>query len=236
MTRSRVCARTARVGPRRPRGFTLIEVMVALTLFALMGGVLFGSLRLVGRTWDGGEAKVAQVSEMRQTQTFLRTQLEEAYPKHMRKMNEFPVLFTGTADEVRYMAPLPERVLEGGLLYFRLAMKQDGDRGALVLERVQADADGQQLPEFDGAESSILADNIGALKIGYFGRDPGAMEIEAPSWRDRWDDTQLLPMLIRVDVTPRAGPPWPTLLVAPRHSPEAGCRVWDTSRSRCVRP
>ena len=50
------------------RGFTLVEILVALTLFALMGSVLMGSLRLAGRSWDTGEAKIAQVSEMRQTQ------------------------------------------------------------------------------------------------------------------------------------------------------------------------
>ena len=51
---------------------------------------------------------------------------------------------------------------------------------------------------------------------------------KAPTWRDRWDDTQLLPVLIQVEVTPRQGAPWPPLLVAPRAAPEAGCRAWDT--------
>jgi general secretion pathway protein J len=225
------------IPPSAHAGFTLVELLVALTLFALMGSVLFGSLRLAGRSWDGGEAKVAQVSEMRQTQTFLRSQLEGAYPKHMRKMQDFPVLFTGSAEEIRYMAPLPERVVEGGIMYFRLGFRQDGDSGQLVLDRVLPDADAMQLPEFDSTDSStVLADGVTGLKIAYFGREPGAMETETPTWRDRWEDTQILPMLIRIDVTLRKGPPWPTLLVAPRQAPEAGCRIWDYTRLRCVRP
>jgi hypothetical protein len=29
--------------------------------------MMFGSLNFAGRSWDGGEAKVAEVNEMRQT-------------------------------------------------------------------------------------------------------------------------------------------------------------------------
>ena len=69
----------------RDRGFTLIELVVALMLLALMSSVLFGSLQLAGRSWDGGEAKVAQVTEMRATQQFLREQLAGAYPQRLPK-------------------------------------------------------------------------------------------------------------------------------------------------------
>ena len=34
------------------RGFTLIELLIALTLMALMSAVLFGSLKLAGKSWD----------------------------------------------------------------------------------------------------------------------------------------------------------------------------------------
>ncbi len=228
---------SAGLGAASPAGgFTLIELLVALTLFALMASVLMGSLRLAGRSWEGGEAKVEQVSEMRQTQTFLRTQIAEMYPKHMRKIAELPLLFVGTAEEMRYVAPLPERVVEGGLMYFRLALREDGDRTQLVLERMLPDADAAQLPDFDGAEATVLADGVEAFKLAYFGRAPGAMESETPTWHDRWDDPQLLPMLIRMDVKPKNAPAWPTLVVAPRQSPEAGCRIWDYTRLRCVRP
>ena len=66
--------------------------------------------------------------------------------------------------------------------------------------------------------------------IGYFGREADAAPSVAPSWRDQWNDTQRLPLLIRIDVAPKAGPPWPTLYVAPREAPEAGCRAWDVAR------
>ena len=40
--------------------------------------------------------------------------------------------------------------------------------------------------------------------------------------------------LIRIDVTPKQGAPWPTLYVAPREAPEAGCRAWDMRASAAL--
>ena len=120
--------------------------------------------------------------------------------------------------------------------YYRLALsKVPGKREtALMLERVIPDLDALAMPTFDDAERSVLADDVKTLKISYLGRDKGATYDTAPTWRNRWDDTQLLPILIRVEVTPRQGAPWPPLVIAPRAAPEAGCRAWDTVRTQCV--
>jgi len=89
-------------------------------------------------------------------------------------------------------------------------------------------------PEFANADRSVLAEGIASLKLGYYGRDPDAAPSVAPSWRDQWADPQRLPLMIRIDVTPKQGPAWPTLYVAPREAPEAGCRAWDAARERCA--
>ena len=51
-----------RAGDRRSlakqEGFTLLELIVALVLLGLLSAVLFGSLRLAGRSTQGGEAAV----------------------------------------------------------------------------------------------------------------------------------------------------------------------------------
>jgi general secretion pathway protein J len=215
------------------RGFTLVELTIALVLLALLAAVLMGSLNLAGTSLDRGEAKAEATSSMRQTQAFLRTNLEEQYPQRMRKIAEFPLLFGGERDELRYAAPLPARVAGGGVWYFRLALDGNDARSPLVLERALPDVNDTKMPEFRDAERSILAQDIAELRIGYFGRDKDANDASEPTWRDRWDDAQRLPLLIRVDVVPKRGPPWPTLVVAPREGPEAGCRAWDAGRLRC---
>jgi general secretion pathway protein J len=215
-------------------GFTLVELTIALVLLALLAGVLFGSLGFAGTSLERGEAKVDGTSSMRLAQAFLRANLEEQHPLRMRKIAEFPLLFAGDRDELRYAAILPARVAGGGVWFYRLSVDRNNNRAPLVLERVLPDLNASQVPDFRDAERSVLAEGIRELKLGYFGRDAGAADTNDPSWRDRWDDPQRLPLLVRIDVTPNQGPAWPTLVVAPREAPEAGCRAWDPARLRCV--
>ena len=220
----------------RDGGFTLVELMIALVLMAGMASILFGSLSLAARSWDGGEAKVLQVSDMRTAQTYLRAQLSAQYPQRLWKAAELPLLFAGSREEMRYAAALPERVAEGGVYYFRLAVVRTGEKSQLVQERVIPDLAALQEPEFRDAERSVLAEDIAELAIGYFGRDANAADADEPTWRDRWDDQQRLPLLVRIDVKPAKGAAWPTLVVEPRRSPEAGCPAWDQRAGRCARP
>ena len=219
---------------RLARGFTLLELTIALVLLALMAAMMFGSLSFAGRSWDGGEAKATQVNEMRQTEEFLRAQLGAQFPLRARKVAEFPLWFTGERDEVRFAAALPSRVAEGGIYFFRLAVVKDGDKSLLVQERIIPDPASLDEPVFTDADRSVLAEGIAELKIGYLGRDAGAADADNPTWRDKWEDKQRLPMLLRIDVIPEKGQPWPQLVVEPRQGPEAGCRAWNFNLGRCV--
>jgi general secretion pathway protein J len=216
------------------RGFTLLELTIALVLLALMAAMMFGSLSFAGRSWDGGEAKATQVNEMRQTEEYLRAQLASQFPLRAKKVAEFPLRFAGERNEMRYAAALPSRVAEGGVYYFRLSVVREGDKSLLVQERVIPDPGALDEPDFRGAPRSVLAEGIGELRISYYGLDPDVADADTPSWRDKWDDRQRLPLLVRIEVVPEKGQPWPQLVVEPRHAPEAGCRVWNPSRQRCA--
>jgi general secretion pathway protein J len=220
--------------PSRARGFTLVELSIALVLLALMAAVIYGALGFAGTSWDRGEAKADSTASMRLAEDFLRAQLEAQHPLRMRKVAEFPLLFGGERDELRYAAQLPSRVAAGGIWYYRLSVARDDARAPLVLERVTPDVNAARTPEFTEADKSILATGIAELRIAYFGRDVNANVLDEPTWRDRWDNPQRLPMLVRIDVTPRQGAPWPTLVVAPREAPEAGCRAFDPVRQLCA--
>ncbi|HVF64197.1 MAG TPA: prepilin-type N-terminal cleavage/methylation domain-containing protein [Casimicrobiaceae bacterium] len=220
---------------KRVRGFTLLELAIALTLFALMASVLYGALGFAGRSFEAGQAKSDATAGMRLSHEFLRAQLEAQHPARMRKVAEFPLLFAGTADEIRFAAPLPARITGGGIWYYRLAVVNENDTSRLVLERMLPDLDAPSIPEFDKGERSILADDVKSLRVSYFGYDAGADARTAqPSWKENWADANRLPLVIRIDIVPATGPAWPTLVVSPRQALESGCRQWDGGTERCV--
>ena len=164
----------------RTRGFTLIELMVALALFAILASILFGSLRLAGRSADAGEEKAQASSGMRLASDYLREQLVSQHPQRMRKMLEFPLLFGGSGEELRFAATLPGRVGVGGMWYYKLSIASapGKERTALVLDRVMPDLDALSLPAFSDTQRSVLADDIKSIKISYLGRGSGSSGIE----------------------------------------------------------
>jgi general secretion pathway protein J len=214
------------------RGFTLIELSVALLLLALIASVLYGSLSLAGMSWNRGEEKAQQTSEMRLTEGFLRRTLTNQHPLRMHKVVAQPLYFQGTPETLAYAAALTGRA-GAGMYYFRVAVTPNGDTSRLTLSRVIPDYTATQLPDF-GNDFSVLADGISAVHFAYLGRDAGASNLVNPTWRDHWDDTQRLPDLISIDVTAANGVPWPTLVVEPRLSPEVGCLTWNAVAQRCT--
>jgi general secretion pathway protein J len=221
------------MNPPRESGFTLVELIVAMMLLALMSSLLYGTLSLSARSWDRGEAMAARAADMRLAEEFLRQSLTAQHPLRLHKAVDQPLYFQGGRDTLAFAGVLPGRA-GGGIYYFRLAITPNGDTQRLTVSRVIPDSASTSLPGFDGAEQSVLADGIAEVRFGYFGRDADSNAANAPTWRDRWDDPQLLPLIIRIDVIPAKGAPWPSLVVEPRLAPEAGCRVWDVNRSRCT--
>lgn len=225
--------------PARTRGpaggFTLVELLIALALLALMSAVLAGSLALAARSTEAGETKVEENTSMRVTHGFLRAQIEGQHGQRLKKVAEYPLLFRGEREEMRFAAPLPARVQGGGVWYYRLRVADLDGHTSLILDRMIPDVTASSVPDFGGAEHSVLATDVKSLTIGYLGPDPGASAGVEPAWREHWEDTQRLPMMIRIDVEPVRGAKWPTLYASPREAPEAACRGWDNARARCAR-
>jgi len=61
-------------------GFTLIEVLIAMTLLSIMVVLLFSSLRICARSWEQGENKIAEVNEVAVVYHFFQRHLSSAIP------------------------------------------------------------------------------------------------------------------------------------------------------------
>jgi general secretion pathway protein J len=230
---SEASLRVARCAPPPSLGFTLLELLVALALLGLISALLYGSLSLSANSWDRGEQKVEQATDMRLTEEMLRQTLSAQHPLRLHKVVDQPLYFAGGTDSLSFAAAMPGRA-GGGMFYFRVAVAPAADRSRLTLARVIPDYGAIALPDFRDAESSVLAEGIAEVRFGYFGRDPDSNDASDPTWRDRWDDPQILPLLIRIDVKPAKSQAWPTMIVEPRLAPEAGCRSWYAVRNRCI--
>jgi len=221
------------LGAGLQRGFTLIEVTIALVLLALMASVLYGSLSLAGTSWDRGELKAQQTGEMRLSEDFLRRTLTSQHPLRLQKIVDKPLYFVGASDSLSYAAALPGRA-GAGMYFFKIALTPSGNASRLTLARMIPDYAATTPPDFGNADVSVLADGVAEASFAYFGRDPGSADVVPPTWRNRWDDPQRLPDLIRMDVKLANGTSWPPLVVEPRLSMVVGCRTWNPATRHCM--
>ena len=189
-------------------GFTLIELIIALVLLALMSSLMFGSLSMAARSWDGGEAKAEAVSAMRQAQSFLREQLAAELPLRVKKAAELPLMFGGERDEIRYAAALPPRVQRGR----RVFLPAGGDRATATSRsscwsarfpirrprRIRNSVRRRPLRCSPTTSPSCMCRISGATRM-----PPTSTRRR---WRDQWDDPQRLPLLMRIDVIAGQGP------------------------------
>ena len=145
---------------------------------ALMSAMMFGSLSMAARAWDGGEAKAADVSSMRQAQEFLREQLEaEHAAARQERSPSCRCCSTGRATKSAMRRRCRRACRTGAPTSFGSPSCKNGDKSQLVLERTIPDPAATQNPEFGAdAEHSVLADDIAELHVSYFGRDPNAAD------------------------------------------------------------
>lgn len=196
-------------------GFTLIEVMVVLTLLGLMFLLLFGAFRLGARAWETGDRRMAELGEIEAAQDLLRSQLAQAVPLMLeRPASEPQPVFAGSAEELRFAAPLPTHSGAGGYYVFRLAATGPSDRRDVRLAWRLFRPDGPAEPDEED-DSVVLVRGVDEVALSYFGRPQDREEGE---WRDGWDGEDGLPQLVRVVVTLPGGDArrWPPLVVAPK--------------------
>lgn len=91
----------------RERGFTLLEVLVALTLMSLLIVALFGGFRAGVRTWQSIQGHVERTEDPRQLSGLVYRHLAQLMPVMLRDENFRPApAFLGEKGRLRYVAPL----------------------------------------------------------------------------------------------------------------------------------
>lgn len=212
--------RSTRIAPRRMRGFTLLEAIVALVVLAMMMAVMTGSIRFAGQSRDAAAARIDTIDNMRIAEDFLRQTLAQAHPKRWAKVVGRPFVFRGEHDELFLAAPLTARVGVGGLFLLKFSLVDESrEKGKkLVMARTFPSPDTQEMPDFADAETTVIADNLSELEFAYLGRDD---ENSDPTWFEDWKEPARMPEAVRVRIKPQVGQPWPELIVPLRLPPRA---------------
>lgn len=195
----------------RQRGFTLVEVVVSIALFALLMSLVYGAFGTSVRAHDAGLARTDEHSSMRVVSEFLHNSIAAAAPVAANDGRDWAVLFTGDGEHLSFVSDLPGHVGTGGLHQIVVEQQRVDGKKQLVMRRrpVSLDEDGELEGEF---LSRVLLPESEDFAVRFF----GSRDEEDPSWHDEWTAARQPPLLVELAITPREAPAWPKLRIRPR--------------------
>ena len=92
----------------RSRGFTLVELLLALTLMSMLLALAYGGLRASTRATDRGQAILEESGRIRMAQQFVRRQISQMMPLVFEESEDQTIrsVFQGESFLIRYVAPV----------------------------------------------------------------------------------------------------------------------------------
>ena len=177
-------------------GFTLLEVVLALTALALVAAICYGAFHLGIRAVERGEVAVVTAQRLRVASDLLIRQVKSAvpYPARNRDDEVYPY-FMGTATSMTFVTAAGQ---EGGGGLARVVYQVVDDPPRLVMAEGQffsPDSLGRAPVARSDGRTTVLLDGFRSLKFEYLMNDGAETE-----WRAEWSglEDEMLPAAVRV--------------------------------------
>lgn len=176
---------------RSAPGFTLVEVLVALTLLSMVIAVAGSGWFTVATGFRRVEATTSILSQQTKNRSIFTEQVSQALPGIGTNDGQSTLLFSGTSESLEYITtrPLAEPGTAYMAWYWRLTRK---DGKTMLQGQVAGLTGGQQI-------SRPLDDWLDFLEVSedsrfeYLENRP-----DGPAWRIRWINEQQMPIAVRL--------------------------------------
>jgi general secretion pathway protein J len=181
----------------RQAGFTLLELLVAMALMALLAVGLGSGIHLGTRVWERAEVGRGEWSERQTTRLLLQRTLQRLIPQSLsQEPTDATALFLGGRRALRFVGPAPGESAPPGLYRMEFALVP-GDSGLEFVFRWQPHTGEPLGAPFIAAGQRVLLSAIDGAALSYFGtREEG--------WLAAWNGRVDLPQLVRLEYRPAA--------------------------------
>ena len=190
--------------PRNSPGFTLIEVVLALSIFALIGAVLYGAFSLSHSAVEKSQASYEANQKLRSFTDLLGSYIRSAHP-YRPSAQDTTVFFDGQEEQLTFVSSIS--LAMGGRGMSKIRVSWDGAEqggGPIQLEEelpVRLNVNESQ--DTGGLRNEVvLQERVKELRFAYL--DPKS---EDERWEERWDgrEKMALPRAVRLTYRDRDG-------------------------------
>ena len=171
-------------------GFTLLELLISLTIIGLILVIVFGALRIGARAWEKGEKDVETHQIQRIVLDNMKRQIASTCLREIMSEDQKEVFFRGDRESMEFMSRLPMvPTTRSGMVYVKYVVREEegGEKKRLMLHEkdvvfLEKEKDIDDLDEADFFE---LIPGAEGIEFEYL-KGPEDKDGD-PEWQETWD-------------------------------------------------
>ena len=187
------------------KGFTLLEVMITLTLLGFILLIIFGGFRLSYSAWERGDSIKEDLNKMQSIFPLISHQIKSIVPYKIKaeKAEGDYLAFHGKLQSLKFISAFPIKARRPeGFVYAIYKYKEGGDGGSLILYE-QRVLNRDFFEEEPKEESAVpLLEGISNIRFEYY-READKEKNRAEGWVEEWNakEEKALPTSLRMIIT-----------------------------------
>jgi prepilin-type N-terminal cleavage/methylation domain-containing protein len=187
----------SRAGQNKEAGFSLIELTVALAIFAMLLAIIPSTVRLSASAWRSA-SNLDRASQLEAVTAFLERTLEVVRPEfEVRAREGRRMMFEGLPSKITFVAATATSSADPGLYKQTLALAER----ELVLTVARFSP---SVPMVQAERRRLIYGNVREFQMRYYGRSADRRDAKR-GWHTEWRNRTRLPELIEVRLVTTIG-------------------------------
>lgn len=169
------------------KGFTLLELLISITLIGIIVVILAGAMRLGSRSIASGEKKIEQLDRLRATINFLDSQIQSLLPISREVEGETKTYFVGERELLQFSTNYSVWGGEKGYVIVTYTVKtnNEGKQDLYISESIIG---------IDFTRETKLIGNFDRIYFEYYYVEPIVEKTKQQGvWVDHWEDELSIP-------------------------------------------
>lgn len=172
------------------KGFTLLELMISMTLIGIIMLIVFGAMRLGYRSIEKVERTTEFLERVRTSLNVIESQLQSQIPLTYEEEGEKRLYFTGQKGFIQFATNYS--IWNGSMGYVRTVYNVEQDaRGRLALYVTE------NTISMSETRKTLLLNDLEGVSFKYYYKDP---TMEQGEWRDEWIEKSFLPEFVNLNI------------------------------------